>query len=70
MLPITQEKITDEHAKSACKPATLECCRYLTMGPNGWSCEKLGSFRSLLDERVKAGTMRAIGDNCEGRLSV
>lgn len=46
------------------------CCRYLTMSPNGWSCEKLEpSARRMLDHRVMAGTMTARGDNCEGKKS-
>jgi hypothetical protein len=60
--------LTEEHVKAVCKPGTTECCRYLTMGPRGWSCEKHGSLKALLDERVRTGTMRATGDNCEGRL--
>jgi hypothetical protein len=60
--------ITEEHAKAVCKPGTTECCRYLTMGPRGWSCEKHSTLSLAIDKRVAEGTMRAIGDNCEGRL--
>jgi hypothetical protein len=64
------EPITEEHVRTVCQPGTTKCCRYLTMSPKGWSCEKHGSFRALLDARVAADTMRARGDNCEGRASL
>jgi hypothetical protein len=60
---------TYEYVKEVCKPGTYDCCRYLTMGAKGWSCEKHSEFRPLLDQRVRAGTMRAVGDNCEGIAS-
>lgn len=40
------------------------CCRYLTMGPGGWRCEKLTTLRATLDA---ANHMVARGDNCPGR---
>ena len=43
------------------------CCRYLTVGPDGWCCEKTTSLKHILDTRALAGTMIARGDNCEGR---
>jgi hypothetical protein len=43
------------------------CCRYLTMGADGWHCAKNTPLRRLLDERVAAGAINARGDNCEGR---
>jgi hypothetical protein len=45
------------------------CCRYLTMHPHGWSCEKHGGLRAHLDMRVAAGTIRARGDNCAGKAA-
>jgi hypothetical protein len=59
--------IPDDHVAKVCKPGKKDCCRYLTMSGKGWECAKLTSFKSLLDDRVKAGTIRAIGDNCEGK---
>jgi len=57
----------DMYVKAVCKVGQLECCRYLTMGPNGWSCEKgTPALKALLDDRVAKGTIRARGDNCEG----
>lgn len=44
-------------------------CRYLTVSPKGWSCEKHSSLRRMLDARVLAKTMLARGDNCRGKDS-
>jgi hypothetical protein len=56
------------HVDSVCKLGHgEETCRYLAMSANGWSCEKLGPMRAYLDNRVKNGSIRARGDNCEGR---
>lgn len=55
-----------EYVKEKCKPGTSECCRYLVMG-SGWQCAKLTEHKKTLDDRVAAGTMRAVGDNCEGK---
>lgn len=57
----------DAYVKGPCKIGQgAACCRYLTMGPKGWSCEKHGSLQAHLDARVAAGTITARGDNCEG----
>lgn len=62
--------IDDAHLKEVCRPGAGEkCCRYLTMDAKGWSCEKNGELRELLDKRVADDTINAKGDNCEGRLS-
>lgn len=45
------------------------CCRYLTMGRCGWSCEKATELRDVIDLKVVAGDFTARGDNCEGRRS-
>lgn len=58
---------TDQWTKDTCKIGQgAACCRYLTMGGGGWSCEKHGSLAALLDQRVTAETLNARGDNCEG----
>lgn len=57
----------DQYVKAVCQPGTHQCCRYLTMSPTGWNCEKNTQLGRQLDARVAAGTMRATGDNCEGR---
>ena len=57
-----------EHIKDVCRIGQgAACCRYLTMSPAGWSCEKLHpEGKALLDARVAAGNMNARADNCEG----
>jgi len=67
---VIAEYPTDEIAKTVCKMGQgHKCCRYLTIGGDGWSCEKWGDLRATLDARAAAGTMVARGDNCEGRMS-
>ena len=59
-----------EYAKTVCKIGQgYDCCRYLTMSPGGWSCEKTGSLRRYLDSRVATMTITARGDNCPGKDS-
>jgi len=59
--------IPKDHVKKVCKPGSKDCCAYLTMGSKGWECGKLEpSIKKVVDERLKAGTMRATGDNCDG----
>lgn len=58
---------TDEYVKTVCAIGQGElCCRYLTMSPQGWSCEKHGSLQRTLDIRAENKTMVARGDNCDG----
>ena len=45
------------------------CCRFLTMGVNGWSCEKRSNIGPTLTFRAESGLMKAVSDNCEGRAS-
>lgn len=60
---------SSDHVKDVCKlGAGKATCRYLSMGPNGFRCEKASSLRGYLDKRVEEGSMGAIGDNCEGTL--
>lgn len=60
----------DDWARNICKIGTGErCCRFLTVGPEGWSCEKATAMGSMLTERAAAGNMTSQGDNCEGRAS-
>jgi hypothetical protein len=66
--PLLNVPITDTHAREKCKVGQgHDCCRYLTMSSGGWSCEKFGDFRRLLDQRVVDEEIVARGDNCEGR---
>lgn len=58
------------YAKEVCKIGQgADCCRFLTMGPNGFSCEKHGQHSGLLTLRAIAGRMVARSDNCQGRAS-
>lgn len=60
-----REAFTDEHRTNVCRIGQrAACCRYLTVGPDGWGCEKQTSLRRVLDARV--AQMSAQGDNCEG----
>lgn len=58
--------IDSHHVETVCQPGKPACCRYLVVGSGGFECAKHTSLRALLDSRVAAGTMRAVGDNCKG----
>lgn len=59
-----------EWATTVCKVGRgADCCRYITMAPKGWSCEKHSALRETLDRRVANRQMKARGDNCKGRDS-
>ena len=58
----------DQWTREVCRIGQGEaCCRYLTMAPGGWSCEKHTVLSFTLDARAAAGTINARGDNCPGR---
>lgn len=65
--------LPDEHVAKVCQPGKgAATCRYLTMTPMkpsaGWTCVKLvPGLKAYLDDRVARETIRARGDNCEGR---
>jgi hypothetical protein len=57
----------DEWIKGVCRIGQgAACCRYLTMSPTGWDCEKKTQLGLVLDARVARGEMTARGDNCKG----
>jgi hypothetical protein len=57
-----------DYIKDVCRIGQSHaCCRYLTMGPGGWCCEKNTGLSAVLDARVALGSMVARGDNCEGQ---
>lgn len=58
--------VSGKQMKEVCKIGTAECCRYLTVGADGFGCEKKSSLKALLDSKVARGEMRAVGDNCPG----
>jgi hypothetical protein len=59
-LPAVGDRINE-----ICKIGMIGCCRYLVVG-TVFECAKHSELKDTLDARVKAGTMRAVGDNCEG----
>ena len=57
--------MTDEHAKTTCKMGQgSSCCRYLTFGVAGFTCEKLTGLKDVIDGNAHG--MTAQGDNCPG----
>jgi len=45
-----------------------ECCRYLTVDPDGWSCERNDpSMKAIIDKRVSDNQFTACGINCDGK---
>jgi hypothetical protein len=60
-------KVPDELLKNICKIGQGDkCCRFLACGSDGFECLKHTSLAATLNARVVAGTMNAIGDNCDG----
>jgi len=58
-------RISNEYMTETCKIGQgKKCCRYLTVGVNGFECEKLGTLKTIIDLRVSQ--MRAQSDNCDG----
>ena len=67
---MTDEYINEECLKNICKIGQgHECCRYLVLTSEGWSCAKHTNLRIHLDIRVEKKSIGARGDNCEGRKS-
>jgi hypothetical protein len=65
--PIPAKYPDDEYTLSTCKLGQgADCCRYLALGANGWSCEKNGPHRETIVRRSSKGLMKAKGDNCAG----
>jgi hypothetical protein len=59
--------LSDEHVNNICKMGQkAECCRYLTIGANGFSCAKLTELKPTIDDRVASKQFTAKGDNCPG----
>ena len=61
-------KLSDQHLKEVCKIGQgNDCCRYLTVGVEGFSCSRHSSLKLYLDARAQSETMVAQGDNCDGQ---
>ena len=55
--------------QDVCKPGSPSTCSFLLMGEGGWQCAKSPGnegFRRILESRRVAGTIKAMGDNCDG----
>ena len=65
---LAMEKITGEHLKTVCQMGKgMRTCAYLTMSGGGFECGKNTSVEAIIRQRLAEGTMKAQGDNCEGR---
>lgn len=62
----TSCKIPDDDIKSICKIGQEDCCIFITVGADGFCCEKFSSLSRTLLESYSQGTMKAsrIG-NCK-----
>ncbi len=59
--------LTEDHVRKTCKPGQGDAyCAFLVNGPGGWQCAKNTGLHPMIAERLKSGTMRAKGDNCDG----
>ena len=63
-------KLTNEYTKEVCKiGAGKDTCRYLVMGPDGFTCGKFDTFlMPIINDRMAKNTMGAQGDNCDALL--
>lgn len=60
--------LDDSYVAETCKLGKeAECCRWLTIGSDGFRCAKLDpGLHMMIMERIDEGTMKARGDNCDG----
>ena len=62
--------IPGDYVKDICKIGQGElCCSYLLMGPDGYECAKWDKnigFRRAIEIRRANGTIKSLGDNCNG----
>ncbi len=58
-------KIPEGYVKPMCQPNTECACSFLIFG-DGFECAKGTFMEKLIEERRRAGTMNAKGDNCSG----
>jgi hypothetical protein len=55
------------HIETVCKVGQgPKCCSYLVLGAGGFGCAKDTSIRKVIEARRNAGTIVAMGDNCDG----
>jgi hypothetical protein len=62
----------NKHIKDICKIGWgKDCCRYLTMSPNGWNCERNNpDIKNIIDKKVESGSFTAQGINCDGKTTI
>lgn len=54
-----------EYIKTVCKIGQgVKCCRYLTVGKDGFRCQKHSPLKPVIDARMSSYTSQ--GDNCDG----
>ena len=60
-------KIPNAHLTNICKKGHgKDACRYISLGPNGFVCAKDSIISKQLDLLSDNGSMKAVGNNCEG----
>lgn len=60
-------ELTEDHILNVCRIGQdAACCRYLTIDPNGWACERQTELAAVIDQRVAAGLFTARSVNCAG----
>ena len=61
-------KIPEAHLNTVCKlKQGSKTCRYIGLVPSlGFVCAKKTPMKTMLDDRTVEGSMKAVGDNCEG----
>jgi len=65
---VLPKQITKKHVKEVCGLGQGEkTCSFLSAGGDGFTCAKGTSIEDIINQRRTAGTMKAKGDNCQGR---
>jgi hypothetical protein len=60
--------ITAEHVQNVCLPGKRnKTCSFLTTSGGGFQCSKGTPIEATIRQRLAAGTLKAKGDNCDGR---
>ena len=69
--PSALKAVPDGHVHRVCLIGHgSACCRYLVLGSKGFECAKLSSLRQVLDTKADAGSILAVGDNCDGNKDI
>ena len=67
-MDLSKLTISEEHIKDTCKFGEgAVTCSYLTLSGDGFKCGKTSpSIKKLIDQRRAQGTIKAMGDGCQG----